>query len=453
VTDPTFEREIRAAIHEAVDQQAPASLRASVVAMPDMFPAPNERSSTGHRMLYSGNLMVPIGLAAVVVIITISLGIIMRPWTNVGNPSPLPNATQVTPTPPVSSSVTGSMITVRQGHQAVLLADGRVLVTGGNMTSSSDDARSAEIYDPGTATWTPTASTTMGRPTLTLVADGRVLATGGFEPGARDVPVAIVAVAFAELYDPTTETWTVTGSLNQARLGHTATLLTDGRVLVAGGDAPAELYDPSTGTWTLTDNMVEARAGHTATLLLDGTVLVAGGSGGTVSAELYDPGTGTWHATGNMPQPHGEHTATLLADGKVLVVGGVRMGIPDRGLSLDESLRMAADIYDPSTGSWTAAGMMSEQRLYHGATLLPDGRLLVTGGHSGGEDGNRATAELYDPDTRTWSVTNGMAAARSWHTATLLVDGKILLAGGEWGGEYGNEPLASAELYDPGAGP
>ena len=449
MTDHAFEQDLRAAFREAVDQEAPASLRASVIAIPDAVPATNQRRSGANRMLPLGNRMVPIVLAAAAVLVTVVIGLslITQPRPDVGDPSPVPNPTQGTPTPPVSSNATGDMSIPRMWHQALLLADGRVLVHGGNLSESRDDARLAEIFDPETGTWTPTASTTMERPTLALLADGRVLAAGGFEgfvPGATDVDVP--AVAFAELYDPSTETWTVTGSMNVARMGHTATLLNDGRVLVAGGDAPAELYDPSTGTWTVTGRTVEARGGHTATLLLDGTVLVAGGYGGTVSAEFYDPGTESWRATGNMPQPHAAHTATLLADGRVLVVGGERMGIPDRGLSLDESLRMAADMYDPSTGSWTAAGMMSEQRLYHGTTLLPDGRVLVTGGLRNNEDGGPdrlATAEVYDPETGEWSATGNLVAPRLSHTATLLPDGRVLLAGGAAGSS------SSTELYEP----
>jgi hypothetical protein len=390
--------------------------------------------------------MVPIGLAAAAAVVTavIGLSLIGQPEQRVGDPSPVPVPTRVAPTPPVSSSATGSMTIPRQGHKALALDDGTVLVHGGHQTLSRDEGRSAEIYNPETGAWTPTAFTTMERPTLTLLADGRVLASGGFEPGADDT-----AVAFAEVYDPILATWTATGSLNEARMGHTGTLLSDGRVLVTGADASAELYDPSTGTWTATGSMAEARGGHTATLLLDGTVLVAGGYGGIVSTELYDPATGTWRATADMPQPHAAHSATLLADGMVLVVGGERMGIPDRGLSRDESLRMAADLYDPSTGSWAAAGLMTQARLYHAATLLPDGGVLVTGGGSWLEDGFLATAEVYDPESGEWSASGNLVAPRSRHTGTLLPDGRVLLAGGAWEASPISEPSPSAEVYDP----
>jgi hypothetical protein len=149
-----------------------------------------------------------------------------------------------------------------------------------------------------------------------------------------------------------------------------------------------------------------------------------------------------------MPQAHANHTATLLRDGTVLVVGGERMGGPDRDLSPNESLRMAADLYDPSTGTWTPAGIMTEPRLYHAATLLPDGRILVTGGGSLLEDGSLATAEVYDPETGEWSGSGNLVARRSGHSATLLSDGRVLLAGGAWGAAP-EEPLPSAEVYDP----
>jgi len=203
----------------------------------------------------------------------------------------------------------------------------------------------------------------------------------------------------------TAPAWTATGNMIEPRTGHTATLLADGRVLVAGGGgsvtlATAELYDPGTGSWTATGSMSGGRILHTATLLPDGKVLVAGGAdsigetsvNALASAELYDPSTGSWTATGNMTQPRARHTATLLPDGKVLVVGGSGSG------SGTDSL-ISAELYDPSTGSWTATGNLNEARTYHTATLLPDGKVLVAGGH-GSSGPLMASAELYDPGGR-----------------------------------------------------
>ena len=366
------------------------------------------------------------------------------------------------------------MVTPREGHTATLLPDGRVLVTGGlNRTSGNPNGTvlaSAELYDPGSGTWSVTGSMSTAREnhTATLLPDGKVLVVGGFTVTSGNPNGT--TLASAELYDPATGTWSATGSMSTARESHTATLLPDGKVLAVGGYSvvtsgkpngftgtpldSAELYDPASGTWTATGKMVYG--GGTATLLPDGKVLVAGGNSSSGAfggigfagdtSELYDPSKGTWTAAGKMVAARGRSTATLLPDGKVLVAGG-----------LDAAGR-ASELFDPSTGSWTATGTMVAGRsngaatLLHGAaTLLPDGMVLVTGIYDPGY-GPQAipepeTDELYDPGSGTWTATAKMVAVRVNHTATLLADGKVLVAGG--GDRF--HTLASAELYDPGS--
>ena len=183
------------------------------------------------------------------------------------------------------------------------------------------------------------------------------------------------------------------------RYRHSATLLPNGQVLVAGGTsvissvASAELYDPASGLWQATGSMANGRDNHTATLLPNSQVLVAGGYGNTGVAlstvELYDPATGLWTTRQSMTTTRALHTATLLADGRVLVAGGFDKGF----FSL-----ASAEFYDPAIGSWTATGSMTTPRLAHSATLLPNGQVLVAGGLAT-YDAYLASAELYTNDS------------------------------------------------------
>ena len=229
--------------------------------------------------------------------------------------------------------LTGNMNdTTRAGHTAALLNNGKALVAGGyDNTFYPPDLMRAELYDPTAGTFTATGNMTSPRfyHTATLLNNGMVLIAGGENENTQTI------LASAELYDPSTGTFTVTGSMNNARDEHTATLLNNGKVLVTGGadtvdgfasaDASAELYDPATGTFTFTGSMNNARLAHTATLLNNGKVLVAGGEYSSVlaSAELYDPATGTFTVTGSMNNTRIFHTATLLNNGKLLVTGGL----------------------------------------------------------------------------------------------------------------------------------
>ncbi|CAB3780447.1 hypothetical protein LMG28688_01037 [Paraburkholderia caffeinitolerans] len=313
-------------------------------------------------------------------------------------------------------------------------------VTGSNSAGSVTTQIVIGVDAPATGEWTPADSMNQARfrHTATLLPNGQVLVAGG---------VRKQVTASAELYDPVANTWTSTGSLGQARQSHSATLLSNGRVLVAGGfktgagseQSSAELYDPASASWSSTGSMSDARDSHTATLLPNGLVLVAGGegkSGALSSAELYNPATGNWSPTGAMTQARFSHTATLLNNGLVLVVGGTG----------DSGILASAELYNPATGTWSPTASLSQVRTDFAAVLLPDGTVLAIAGTDGNIE--LSSAERYNPATGTWTQTGSLIHARDFLTATLLPNGRVLAAGGLAAGT----DLYAAELYDPTTG-
>lgn len=351
-------------------------------------------------------------------------------------PSPLATPS-ATPTATASTSPDGGiMLGTHFGHTASLLPDGRVLVAGGG------DDYGAEVYDPDRRTWTATADMVALRHghSATVLRDGTVLVVGGAE---TDGP----AFTSAEIYEPVQDTWTATGSMVSPRAHHTANLLADGRVLVAGGKAQGtggaalaavEIYDPATGLWTSTGDMNESRGGHTATLLDDGTLLVAGGTDEkSAPAELYDPARGTWSYTGSMMVNRAGHSAQLLADGRVLVVGG--MAILGPRSSTDTGV---AELYDPATGGWTTTSPQLLTVNLATLVMLRNGMVLASEG---------SAVDLWDPATGEWTAAPSLRSPANWfgYSATLLGDGTVLMAGGWEPRDAGVGPPSLWERYTP----
>lgn len=296
----------------------------------------------------------------------------------------------------------GSLLVGRQGHTATPLPDGTVLVVGGY----GDDGplASAEIYDPRRDRWTVTGDllAARGEHTATLLADGSVLVAGGYaippeaDPDYEDYGIAVTATA--ERYDPVGRRWQAVGEMTIPRMEHSATLLPGGDVLVVGGrnyeeeddtGETAERFSAATGQWRAIAPPGVGRHGHTATLLIDGTVLVAGGEARPI--ERFDPGTNTWRAAGTLTTTRAYHTATLLPSGLVLFAGGSdmgRLGVLGR-----------AEIFQPSTDLTFVAADLIVPRLAPTATLLGDGSVLLVGGSGRSVGGvpTLASTERYRP--------------------------------------------------------
>ncbi len=313
---------------------------------------------------------------------------------------------------------------------SVTQADGRVLVI-----SPPGAAR----YDPSTGRFTEISSRLPESAefgSATVLMDGRILVIGQGLDGRQT----------STLFDPETGRAVDAGPTVVSRLEHVAVRLQDGRVLLAGGDpaqvgqlrpvqgaggatATAELYDPATGTFTPTGDMARPRGlGATATLLADGRVLVAGGAGGGPDdlAELFDPTTGQFTPTGAMSEPRTDFTATLLDDGRVLFAGGYSTA----GAPRVRRLATDGDIYDPATGTFSPTQPMVVPRFGHVAALLRDGRVLIAGGYSTGElQTQTSAAEIFDPSTGLFEPTSPLGIPRAYAGAAVLPSGDVLVFG------------------------
>jgi hypothetical protein len=325
-------------------------------------------------------------------------------------------------------------------HTATLLADGRVLVAG----DTGVPEMTAEIYDAAMDTWTLTAPMIRDRTrhTATRMADGRVLVVGGEIP--RNTLDWFPFEGTAEVFDPETNKWSETGSLVTKRGGFTATLLPTGEVLLVGGYddrdsslASAELYDPVAGRWRAAAPMRVARFWHTATSLPDGNVLVVGGwyddwlQMQVRETEIYDWRSGTWSWGGDVTG-RGAHSATLLDDGRVLVAGGYTRGYKADGWSLFDTLG-TADIYDPATGEWQAAGNIGTPRYGHlAAPLRGGGALIVEGTESFGEPPSVTYGYVADAvafQSQAWKDLGIPTVDPAATSVTRLDDGSLLFVG------------------------
>jgi hypothetical protein len=344
-------------------------------------------------------------------------------------------------------AASGNMATERMGHTATLLTNGKVLIAGGNATLAGSPVwASAELYDPLTGKFALTGSMTTPRAghTATLLPDGRVLIAGGYssqEAGLRGNPLAST-----ELYDPSTNTFTATGPMTRPRQGHTATLLNTGKVLITGGESSvnsviessAELYDPLTGTFTNTGGAAAARAGHVAELLPNGKVLIAGGD---ICGDNGQPNPELYDpASGQFtltgPSAFPPNWSLSAVSASVLPNGNV---LTTLWVGCDAV--GGAEVYDSGHGAFSAtAGIITG---FNTATLLTEGRVLIAGLDSFPE----GSAELYDPLTAAFTPVDGTFPRReSGHTATLLPDGTVLLAGG-W--ICCGSSLSTASIYHP----
>jgi N-acetylneuraminic acid mutarotase len=339
-------------------------------------------------------------------------------------------------------TATGPMSVARQDATATRLADGRVLVAGGQRFGSVDVGdvyfETVELFDPAAATFSVAAAkmvTKRSQHAAVALAGGEVLVAGGVG--------GVQSTSTAEIFDPKTATWTATPPLAHEHWGATLTALPGGRVLLVGGDPGApggavELFDPSLGAWKDVAQMSVPRRYHTATLLANGRVLVTGGqrpddASITASAELYNPSTGLWTPVAPLSIARTAHTATLLDSGLVLVVGG----------STSSGIIAAVERYSPAQDAWTKLPGLASARALHAATRLDNGAVLIAGGLDASSSALRSS-ELFDPATERWVVNGLLGHGRIGHTAEGLAGGAVLVSGGE--------DQSTAEMYRPAIG-
>lgn len=343
--------------------------------------------------------------------------------------------------------------TARSNHIAVLLPNNLVLVAGG--TNGTTALKSAELYDPVKNTWTPTGDLNTARVnhSAVLMLNNKVLVTGGFD--------GTIALKSAEVYDPSTGKWTTTtAGMNFSHAFHTSTVLSDGKVLIAGGvlgpannaDATStEVYLPTTDAFVPGPNLPEPRQGHTTTVLKNNKILLVGNSNGNSAKAVVLPDAAAASvgvATDALNFGRYNHAASLLSNGAaltndmVLVTGGFGNN------------PKSAELYNPTDNKWYPAGNMSEARALHTSTLLRNGKVLIIGGYNN-TSGTLSTIEIFNPAVfsfstpqTSWStLTKVLNTARASHTSTLLSNDNVFVVGTYLQG--GGTPAASTEIWAP----
>jgi hypothetical protein len=460
-TDLELERRLRTAFREGREHvHAPTELRTAVLSIPASDAASRQGSRTRRRGLTL--------LAATMAIGAGALGWALLGGSRPPEPDPSPPAFVVDPT--ASATPQPSETPLATGDPADP-SDGPASTDGPTASDGPIVALPGDTDAGLAAGWVPAGTMAEARslPTATLLRDGRVLVAGGFSVADGH------GLATAELWDPATRTFSPAGTMSRARSGHAAALLDDGRVLIVGGDLrredgdqlPVDVWDPAIGGFDSVGTMPALPFGLTATSLLDGRVLIVGDDaclgasrrerfgileciGDSSATWLWSP-DGTWEVGPPLNEPRQWHTATRVPDGRVLIVGN-----PSWGMETPES----AEVYDPAVNQFIR---VDEPRDYVGgaqsATLLGDGRVLITGGDTADPNGPKGpawmgplrTAEVWDPATGTFRRAGRMDHARRGHQATLLPDGRVLVVGGSGPrtSDFHDTPRASTEIWDP----
>ena len=339
----------------------------------------------------------------------------------------------------------GSMSTPRWGHSATVLNNGKLLIVGGQERLSGR-VGTAEIYDPTSNTWSAAANMIDARGKshrAVLLSDGKVMVIGDSETGT------------VEIYDPASNTWSATDSLNKPRNYVSTVLLNDGRVLVAGGEDAtktgrlplntAEVWDPSTGQFSETGSMEQDATANPIVLIGDKALLISRYLG-----EIYDPTTGTWSSAGKPMRERAQGAvAVVMNDGKVMVSGGefIRHG----WVGANTVPLMSTETYDPATNTWIETSSMIEPRKNHASIVLQDGRVIVLGPKD-----DKTVIDAYDPNSieeMKWPTIGVLAENRAEsYTASLLNDGRVIVVGGYLiNDDKKTRAIGTAEIFDPNA--